>query len=840
MEATARRIELVTRGGAADKVALRGVHLKARLSGMSQRTTLEQTFVNLESKAIEALYTFPLPEGAAVCEFQVIAGDRVLTGEVDEAEAAAEKYDNAISQGHAAFALEQERPDVFTVRVGNLEPSQAATIRITYICPLERVDKAIRIAFPTTIAPRYVSGAGMDTLTAAIDGNALNPPHVLSVPYGLSIDVEIDLGRELAGVTSPTHEINVSTSESGTTHVAFTGGIAEMDRDVVLVLATKKEAEPCVQVGRGPGGASYLAVTFVPEFEIDDLADPAPTETVFVLDCSGSMQGESISQATTALELCLRSLSAGDRFNICRFGSRFELMSSEPVAYSEESLARAIAYVRRGADLGGTELFAPLQAVLAAPPSVGAVRQIILLSDGQVSNEPAIIQLARSRRAHNRIFSFGIGTACSAHLVRGVARATGGAAEFISGAERIDEKVLRTFGRMASPQLTDVCVDWDGCDVQTLAELPPVFDGDILALYGRAEGRTPREVTLRATTATGSRKWRVEVPAPTDDANTIATMWARRTLQSLEEVNGVGVSRVRRQKQSREAERMIRISKDFGLLCTLTSFVAVEHRSEADRNEGRPALRRVPLKLAAGWGGVDTGDVACALFGAVGLAADRSYDSKIKKCASGTAMRYRLAPPAQAPAAAAGGADHLIDRSAAEDEGLLDLSRKRDDEVDREALSSDDSAVLEEISPSHTTLDRTVDYIPRGPVEAKRVLKPADDLLSLLAQQAADGSFLHSEVLFRILTESRSTGVDWKQIVESHLPPTALASDRSSVVITTITILLFTIRFSTREPAWRRAYRKASRVYLSKVLGKTPAEVEAWLQELKTAGAVTH
>src|SRR5689334_25103979 len=95
----------------ADRVALRGVRLRARLSGMSQRTTVEQTFVNLEDRAIEAVYTFPLPESAAVCGFEVVTADRVLTGRVEEAEQAIEQYERAIEEGHAAFTMEQDRPD---------------------------------------------------------------------------------------------------------------------------------------------------------------------------------------------------------------------------------------------------------------------------------------------------------------------------------------------------------------------------------------------------------------------------------------------------------------------------------------------------------------------------------------------------------------------------------------------------------------------------------------------------------------------------------------------------------------------------------------------------------
>src|SRR3954452_11801287 len=170
----------------ADRIALRGVRLRARVAGMSLKATLEQTFVNLEDRAIEALYTFPLPEGAAVCGFEVVFFDKIFTGVVDETDRAIQRYDDAIAEGDGAYLLEQHRPDVFSVRVGNLKPRQAVTIRLTYVSDLVAVDRSIRLAFPTTIAPRYITANGMDPIDAAIEGDALNPPHVLDVPYGLS------------------------------------------------------------------------------------------------------------------------------------------------------------------------------------------------------------------------------------------------------------------------------------------------------------------------------------------------------------------------------------------------------------------------------------------------------------------------------------------------------------------------------------------------------------------------------------------------------------------------------------------------------------------------------
>lgn len=786
---------------AADRIALRGVHLHARLSGMSQKTTIEQTFVNLESNAIEAVYTFPLPDGAAVCGSEVVTGCHVLTGTIEESDKAVEKYDEAIADGHGAFMVEQDRPDVFTARVGNIKPRQAATIRLTYVCALDRVDRSIRIAFPTTIAPRYQTATATDPIEAAIDGHTLNPPHVLSVPYGLSLDVDVALGRELARVSSPSHAIDVINGEDGTCRVSFAGDVAEMDRDVVLLIGLKREQSPQVQAAPGGEGETYLAVTFVPEVDESELAEHKPAETVFVLDCSGSMAGQSIAQATAALELCLRSMSAGDTFNICRFGSNWDLLASEPLVYGQETFDRALRYVRQGANLGGTELYPPLEAILSIAPPPGVVRSIILLTDGQVTNEPAVIELARKHRAHNRIFTFGIGAAASSHLVKGIARASGGVAEFISAGERIDDKVLRTFGRIASPQVTDVLIDWDGCDVQTLAELPPIFDGDVLSVFGRAPARMPRHVTLRCNTPTGPRSWSVEVPPARADDGTIATMWARRAIQSLEEVNGSGRGRLKRHSRSREAEMMISLSKQFGLLCSLTTLIAIEHRSIEERNGGKPALRRVPVMLADGWGGIAAFGVAGASIGAIAHPPTAA--------AIGAGARGRLFSKRRAFRSALSG----VDFDTVEGEGRLDLTRERSDEtlefIDKHASST-------QLRDGDSPVDRA-----------------AADVLAILSLQCPDGSFGWSRILNGIFQSLGLNADRWRSSLEPLLPKTPRSRKSGDVISTVAILLLLAMHFADQEPLWQRAARKASREFLATTLCKTPAEVDSMLTDLR-------
>jgi Ca-activated chloride channel family protein len=757
---------------AADRIALRGVRIRSRVAGMAQKTIVEQTFVNGEDRPVEAIYTFPLPENAAACGFEIVTCDRVLTGCVDERERATELYMNAVAEGHGGYLLERQRPDVFTINVGNLKPKQAVRISLTYVAELTVTDNEARIVFPTTVAPRYATTTATDPVDAMLDADALNPPHVLEVPYGLTLEVGVDRGRPLRSVGSPTHALKTELLDGARYRLTFAAaGAVEMDRDVVIRLELPGEQQPCAQVATGPDGASYLAVTFVPEFDDVDTREPRPAEAVFVIDCSGSMEGDSIERAKTALELCLRSMRIGDRFNVCRFGSTFELMHPQGVRYSEETLAAAIDYVRRlRADLGGTELHAPLEAVLKTPATPGTTREIVLLTDGQVTNEPAMFRLARRHRHHNRIFAFGIGAAPSASLVRGLARATRGASELIAAGEDITGKVLRTFSQMASPAVTDVAVDFAGAEVTAApAELPPIFEGDALTVFARLAGQSPHEVTLRANVAGAVRQWTVPVRAAADPGAAIATMWARRMIEDLEapaaEAPGDAGAR----------ERLLRVSRTFGVLCADTAFVALEHRTEQERTGGQPALRRVPVMLAAGWGGLER-----------------------MRAGATAAMARCVAPSARL----------MLRRSVEILADSVPLPRARTPRLERAG-------------------DAGAGGSPPG--DGPRPSSDGAVLYEVLSLQTATGAFGWSRAAEELLAQF--DGADLcRAAVAVFVAQADTLSDPADVERTVLMLLLLQRRFGALHRSWRRAYDKAVR-QLTGRLGIQSKTVERWLSE---------
>lgn len=604
-------------------VPLLGVSVEAELKGFAARVTLAQRYRNDGTTPLEATYVFPLDEGAAVCGFEAQVDGRVVTGKVMEREKAFEAYDETISAGHGAYLLDEERPDVFTASVGNLPPGKEVVVRVTTVSELAAEGDGLRFTLPTTVSPRYAPAEDRRGVGRTPE-ETLNPPVAFCVPYGLSLRIGLDMPTAIRGVESPSHPISIDLDGCRGTVTLGTEQTA-LDRDFVLVVRLADAGKPAVLVERAPDGSFVAMLTFTPRFGEHGLAaaDPAMGEIVFLVDRSGSMNGSSIEEARNALQLCLRSLPAGIRFNIVGFGSTFRKLFPKSRAYDEKSLAEASAHVKSlEADLGGTELLPALESILAARVSGGTLRQVFVLTDGQVSNTESVLELVRAHSETSRAFSFGIGAGASAHLVKGLARAGGGVAEMIAPGERIEAKVLRQLGRALSPGLGELRVDWGEAKVRQAPHLvPPVFDGERVVVYGFLEGDASGDVVLRANAP--ARKVAMPVRLDTSEAaegTLLATLAARALIRDLEEgaspLHDRRGSLQGRHSRDKVKDEIVRLGVTYGLVSRETSYVAVEERTNPET--GEMTLKRVPIALTRGWGG---------LQGAAGVVARMSAPS---------------------------------------------------------------------------------------------------------------------------------------------------------------------------------------------------------------------
>lgn len=594
---------LFVRDAAHIAVPLTGVSLEAEINGFCARVAVSHRYVNRETTPIEAVYVFPLNEGAAVCGFEAVVDGTLVVGEVQERDRAFETYDSALEQGHGAFLLDEERPDIFQASIGNLLPGKEVLVRLTYVTELAVDGGLVRFAIPTTVSPRYApaedhSGVGRP------DAQTLNPPVAWTVPYGLELSTRIVMPGTITGLESPSHPISVTMNGCDAT-VKLAQKQVALDRDFVLTIQAAGTDSPQAVVERGDDGAEAIAVSFVPAF--NEAATPA--EIIFVVDRSGSMEGTSIEEVRNALQLCLRSMMSGCRFNIIGFGSSHESLFPEPRAYDQVSLDAANQHVTSlKANLGGTEILPALRFALEQPRHSELSRQVVLLTDGQVTNTDVVLALAASHTNTARIFTFGIGAGASEHLVRGLARAGGGSAEFIHPGERIEPKIVRQFARLLSPAVRDIKIEWVDAPVTAMpANVPPVFAGSRLLVYGFPRAARPAAVRLSAMGPSGPLSFEVGVADVQAVAGkSVATLAARARIRELEEGGEWLASRGSRQKERKQttvSKEIIELSVRYGLISRETSFVAVERRDAPVF--GDIQLRRVPIALTSGWGGVE-------------------------------------------------------------------------------------------------------------------------------------------------------------------------------------------------------------------------------------------
>lgn len=578
-------------------VALQGVCIEVDVRDIASKTTITQVYKNTEDVAIEAVYCFPVEESAAVCGFEIETEGKTITGKVEEREKAFEIYDQAIQSGDGSFLLDQELQDILIISAGNIKPGQVVRVTITYVSKLPVTDGIIRLQIPTTVSPRY---APQDE--DPVKADRITPPYELQVPYTLELIVKV-LAESISGITSPSHEISIEEREEYKI-ISLKNKMTHLDRDFILECETKKDEESVCFLTTHDNGSHALLFRFFPHFDKIPEKTDCKSEVIFILDCSGSMQGSSIQEAKAALDLSLRSLNEGDLFQIILFGSSWNAYSKEPVLYGEKTLKDALTFIRSiSANMGGTELKGPISYVCRLPKPEGYTRDVILLTDGEVSNPDEVIHEVRRAAENLRVFSFGIGYGASHHLIKGIARASGGAYEMIQPGEKIQPKVLRQFSRMSQPFLTDVTIELKGGKLDLPGRLPPLFEGDDYTVFAKVTdyNQEQGEIIFTGLYLDAPCSWKAKV-IRIDNDNTIPVLWALSKVKQIKEENIGGSSQVERKRKA--AEKIItELGLAFNVLTEYTSFVAIEKREAGEKTNGQPEYRRIPVQLTKDWHG---------------------------------------------------------------------------------------------------------------------------------------------------------------------------------------------------------------------------------------------
>ncbi|HWP42010.1 MAG TPA: VIT domain-containing protein, partial [Blastocatellia bacterium] len=368
---------IVTDSPSASALPLEHTDVCAMVNGPLSSVSVTQRFGNPFKHPVELAYLFPLPHEAAVVDYELRIGRRVVRATVQELEAARRAYSEARDRGQRAGLLEQRRPNLFSSEIANVQPGETIIATIRYQQRLRYNDGYYCFTFPMGLTPKYHSdpAEGRDTdAPVAAEGEEIG---------AVDISVTVDAGGESGEPESPSHSIEVTSIDERRFSVRLAGHTIP-NKDFVLRYRVADEAiSAAAWASTSEGGATVMVTALPPRLTGD--FEPAPREFIFVIDRSGSMMGGPILQARNALRACLRSLGPQDTFNILAFDHQIEWMSESASEVTQQAIERADRWLDKLDARGGTEILEAIDAALKLEADRERGRYIVFLTDGAVS-----------------------------------------------------------------------------------------------------------------------------------------------------------------------------------------------------------------------------------------------------------------------------------------------------------------------------------------------------------------------------------------------------------------------------------------------------------------------
>lgn len=609
-ESNAGALNAVDRDGKAmGQCPLEHTDVKVEVSGPLARVNVTQEFTNPHSTAIEAVYTFPLSQRAAVDNMTMRIGERVVKGRIKPKDEARKIYEDARNRGQLASLLDQERPNIFTQSVANIPPGAKVKIEISYVESLSYEDGSYSFAFPMVVGPRYIpgsatgqSGGGWSPDTNQVpDASKITPPVAAKgtrAGHDIALAVKLDAGVAIESMNSTSHDVDIVRKDARRAELRLRGAneIPNKDFRMSWDVAGRKVADAML-THRDSRGGFFTFLLQPPDRPAE--SEITPKEIVFVIDTSGSMSGFPIEKAKEVIKLAMDGLHERDTFNLITFAGDTHILFPQPVRATPANVQAAQRFLLSRSGGGGTEMMKAIRAALEPSDSQEHLRVVCFLTDGYVGNDMEVIGEVR-RHPNARVFSFGIGSSVNRFLLDRMAEEGRGEVEYVALNDDGSAAAKLFHERVRTPLLTDLELDWGGLNVSEVypKRLPDLFSAKPLVIKGRYDAAGSG--TLRVRGKLAGRAWSREVhvafPGEQPEHDVLATLWARAKVDDLMSQDWQGLQRGTLSESLKT--QITKLGMDYRMLTQFTSFVAVEEKVV---NEGGRSVRiDVPVEMPSG------------------------------------------------------------------------------------------------------------------------------------------------------------------------------------------------------------------------------------------------
>jgi Ca-activated chloride channel family protein len=585
---------------------LKHTDVKAEISGFISRVVVTQEFENPFKEKIEAVYTFPLPQNAAVDDMTMIVADRTVRGKILPREEAQAVYEGAKSRGQVASLLDQERPNIFTQSVANILPGNQVKITISYVETLRYEDGAYEFVFPMVVGPRYIPGTPIgisqpypfspDTKNSAPDMSRVLPPSAapgVRSGHDISLEVALDAGLIVDTLDAKTHPVDIDRPGPTRARLKLKEGATIPNKDFILRYdVAGRSIQDAVLTHRSEKGGFFTLMLQPPERIAP--ADVTPKELIFVLDTSGSMGGFPIEKAKETMKLALDNLYPDDTFNVITFSGDTRIMFEQPVPATKRNVRAAQDFVTSRSGYGGTEMMKAIKAALDPSDSQSHVRIVCFMTDGYVGNDMQIIDEIQKHK-NARVFAFGIGSSVNRFLLDNMAAAGRGDVEYVGLQDDGSAAAQRFHQRVRNPLLTDISIDWGGLAVTDVYPkvIPDLFGAKPVVVTGRYTAPGTGTIKLKGNMAGTpfTRETQVTLPETMALHDVLAPLWARARIDSLMSEDYLGALQGNMRDDLKNT--ITQLGLEFRLMTQFTSFVAVEEISVTDGG----TLRRIDVPV---------------------------------------------------------------------------------------------------------------------------------------------------------------------------------------------------------------------------------------------------
>jgi len=576
-------------------------------------TEVDQTFFNPHDRALEAVYSFPVPEKASVGEFTYWIDGKPVTGEVLPKQQARTLYEQEKSQGRRTALTEQDEYRSFDSRVYPVLPQDSVRIRLVYIQPVHAdlgigryvypleeggVDEE-RMAFWTY--QQHVQEAFSFNLTM----RSSYPIDQFLLPAHPQAQVQRHSGQEWQASFANTAGAGAVADEEGQAPppTPSTGSAFSLDKDIVVYWRHQQGLPGSVDmVTYRPEGSDRgtFMLTLTPG---DDLGPVQQgRDWTFVLDISGSMAGKYHSLAE-GVRKGLGKLQPADRFRLVLFNNGAQELTTGFVAVNDANVAHYLQQLESIQPNGGTNLFAGLKMAYQGLDS-DRPSAVILVTDGVanvgVVEKKAFLKLLEQHDI--RLFTFVMGNSANRPLLEEMALVSNGFAMAISNSDDISGRLVQAADKLRHQAYRDIAFNITGAKKSGIKvrDLSPqrigsLYRGQQLIVFGHYWGDGPAKLTIEGKVAEREVRYTADLQFPATDTRNpeLERLWAYATIEDIQ-------SRMDYLGHDADSENaIVDLAVEYGLVTPYTALVIVEEAVFEQQGITRNNKARVERERAA-------------------------------------------------------------------------------------------------------------------------------------------------------------------------------------------------------------------------------------------------